>query len=196
MSPISCACQAPPLNPMGVAIFFPKWHMDILGELPTTKDKYKYILLVVASYSRWSEVSPLRTQEATEVAAVILKEVICRYGTPNVLISDRGRNFLSNLFKTLCELFQITRYYTSSYRPLLNGCVERINSRILQAIPIYFKGKQDDWVDLLTSIMMAYRMTPATQSTKFSPFFLCFGREVRLQIETSLIPSSTFSQYF
>ena len=93
--------------------------MDILGGLPTSKDKYKYVLLVVDSYSRWSEVSPLRTQEATEIAAVLLKEVNCHYGTPNVLISDRGRNFLSNLFKNLCELFQITRYYTSSYKPLL-----------------------------------------------------------------------------
>ena len=55
--------------------------MDILGGLPTTKDKYKYDLLVVDSYSRLSEVSPLRTREATEVAAVHLKEVICRYGT-------------------------------------------------------------------------------------------------------------------
>ena len=167
--------KPPPLNPMPVADLFQRWHIDILGGLPTTKDKYKYVLLVVDSYSKWSEAFPLRTQEATEVAAVLFKEVICRYGAPNVLISDRGRNFLSNLVKALCELFQITRYYTSSYRPLLNGSVERMNSVILQALRIYCKGKQDDWVDLLPSIMMAYRMTPATQSTQFSPFFLCFA---------------------
>ena len=96
---------------------------------------------MVDSYSKWSEAFLLRTQEATEVAAVLFKEVICRYGAPNVLISDRGRNFLSNLVKALCELFQITRYYTSSYRPLLNGSVERMNSVILQALRIYCKGK-------------------------------------------------------
>ena len=188
--------KPPPLNPMPVADLFQRWHIDILGGLPTTKDKFKYVLLVVDSYSKWSEAFPLRTQEATEVAAVLFKEVICRYGTPNVLISDRGRNFLSNLVKALCELFQITRYYTSSYRPLLNGSVERMNSVILQALRIYCKGKQDDWVDLLPSIMMAYRMTPATQSTQFSPFFLCFGREMRLPIDTSLIPRGTLSQDF
>ena len=43
---------------------------------------------------------------------------------------------------------------------------------------------------------MAYHMTPATQSAQFSPFFLCFGREMRLRIDTSLIPRGTLSQDF
>ncbi|XP_053389855.1 protein NYNRIN-like [Mercenaria mercenaria] len=160
--------------------------------LPTTKDKYKYVLLVVDSYSKWCEAFPLRTQEATEVAAILFKEVICRYGAPNVLVSDRGQQFLSQLVKALCELFQITRFYTSSYRPLLNGSVERMNSVILQSLRLYCKGQQDDWPELLPSIMMAYRMTPATQSTQHSPFFLLFGREMRLPIDTALTPKHSF----
>ena len=87
--------KPPPLQPLPVADLFQRWHIDILGGLPTTKDKYKYVLLVVDSYSKWSEAFPLRTQEATEVAAVLFKEVICRYGAPNVLVSDRGQQFLA-----------------------------------------------------------------------------------------------------
>ena len=188
--------KPPPLNPLPVSDLFGRWHIDILGGLPTTKDKYKYVLLVVDSYSKWCEAFPLRTQEATEVAAVLFKEIICRYGAPNVLVSDRGINFMSNLVKALCELFQITRYYTSSYRPLFNGAIERMNSVILQALRIYCKGQQDDWPDLLPSIMMAYRMTPATQSTQHSPFFLLYGREMRLPIDTALIPKPTLAQDF
>ena len=44
--------KPPPLNPMPVADLFQRWHIDILGGLPTTKDKYKYVLLVVDSYSK------------------------------------------------------------------------------------------------------------------------------------------------
>ena len=188
--------KPPPLQPLPVVDVFQRWHIDILGGLPTTKDKHIYVLLVVDSYSKWCEAFPLRTQEATEVAAVLFKEIICRYGAPNVLVSDRGQQFLSQLVKALCELFQITRFYTSSYRPLLNGAVERMNSVILQSLHLYCTGQQDDWPELLSSIMMAYRMTPATQSIQHSPFFLLFGHEMRLPCDTSLTPKSTLSANF
>ena len=168
--------------------------MDILSGLPTTKEKYKHVLLVVDSYSKWCECIPLRTQEATEVASVLFREIISRYGAPRVLISDRGKNFMSNLVKALSELFEIKRTLTSAYHPMTNGLVESKNSFILQALRAYCKGQQDDWPELLPGIMMAYRSTPATQSTDFSPFFLLYGREMRLPIDTVLQPKDHLNQ--
>ena len=186
--------KPPPLQPQPTHDIFNRWHMDILSGLPTTKDKYKHILLVVDSYSKWCEAFPLRTQEATEVAAVLYREIITRYGSPRVLISDRGKNFMSNLVKALSELFNITRHLTSSYRPQTNGAVERMNSVIVQALRAYTKDQQDDWIDVLPGIMMAYRATPATQSTHYSPFFLLYGREMTLPIDTALIPKDHLAQ--
>ncbi|VDI78894.1 Hypothetical predicted protein [Mytilus galloprovincialis] len=186
--------KRPPLKPQISDDIFSRWHMDILSGLPTTPDKFKHVLLVVDSYSKWSEIFPLKTQEAGEVAGILYREIISRYGAPRVLISDRGRNFTSNLVKALSEMFQITRHLTSSYHPQTNGSVERMNSVILQSIRSYAKDQQDDWVHLLPGIMMAYRATPATQSTDFSPFFLLFGREMCLPIDTSLIPKEHLAQ--
>ena len=186
--------KPPPLQPQPVDDVFSRWHMDILSGLPTTKEKYKHVLLVVDSYSKWCECFPLRTQEATEVAAVLFREIISRYGSPRSLVSDCGRNFMSNLVKALAELFEIKRTYTSAYHPMTNGLVESKNSYILQALRAYCKGQQDDWPELLPGIMMAYRSTPATQSTDFSPFFLLYGREMRLPIDTVLQPKDHLSQ--
>ena len=186
--------KPPPLQPLPVADLFSRWHIDILSGLPTTKDKYKHILVVVDSYSKWMEAHPLRSQEATEVAAVLYREVITRYGAPRTLISDRGQTFMSKLTAAMCELFQITRHYVSAYHPATNAVVERANSIILQGFRMYCKDQQDDWPEILPSVMMAHRMTPCTQASQVSPFFLLFGREMHIPIDTALLPKDNLSQ--
>ena len=186
--------KPPPLQPLPVADLFSRWHIDILSGLPTTKDKYKHILVVVDSYSKWMEAHLLRSQEATEVAAVLYREVITRYGAPRTLISDRGQTFMSKLTAAMCELFQITRHYVSAYHPATNAVVERANSIILQGFRMYCKDQQDDWPEILPSVMMAHRMTPCTQASQVSPFFLLFGREMHIPIDTALLPKDNLSQ--
>lgn len=38
---------------------------------------------------------PLPNQEATTVAEVLVKEFVCRFGTPQIIHSDQGQNFES-----------------------------------------------------------------------------------------------------
>ena len=140
------------------------------------------------------EAHPLRSQEATEVAAVLYREVITRYGAPRTLISDRGQTFMSKLTAAMCELFQITRHYVSAYHPATNSGVERANSIILQGFRMYCKDQQDDWPEILPSVMMAHRMTQCTQASQVSPFFLLFGREMHIPIDTALLPKDNLSQ--
>lgn len=49
---------------------------------------------------------------------------------------------------------------------------------------------QQDWPDILPGIMMAYRST-AARATEFSPYFLCFGKEMVTPIDTAINPNLT-----
>ena len=80
----------PPLTSMPIADVFSRWQMDILGPLPKAW-RYQYILLVVDSFSKWCEAFPLESQYSKLVASVLYNEIITRYGTPSVLVSDRGK---------------------------------------------------------------------------------------------------------
>ncbi|CAC5378615.1 unnamed protein product [Mytilus coruscus] len=104
------------------------------------------------------------------------------------------KHFYSKRFKALSELFNIKTHLTSAYHPQTNGACERMNSVILQALRAYTRDQQDDWYDLLPGILMAYRATPATQSTDYSPFFLLYGREMTLPIDTALMPKDRLAQ--
>lgn len=92
--------------------------MDIITGLQTTQGKQKYYHLLRDSYSKRCEAFTLPNQEASEIARVLYKEIIIRYGalrTPQIHCS--GWNCVSNLVNALPEIFQITRYLTSSYHP-------------------------------------------------------------------------------
>ena len=162
--------------------------MDILGPLPKTKQGFQYILLIVDSFSKWSEAFPLVTVEANEIANILVKEYFSRYGAPRVIVSDRGRNFMSKLIKAICELFQVKRHYTSSYHPQTNATCERANSTLAKVLRAYVNENQSNWAQLVPFAMMAFRSTPATESTGYSPYHLLFGKEMNLPIDVSLIP--------
>ncbi|MES9881485.1 MAG: DDE-type integrase/transposase/recombinase [Sedimenticola sp.] len=181
----------PPLTSMPISDVFDRWHMDILGPLTKTEEGYQYILLVVDSFSRWSEAFPLKTQTAKEVSHVLYSEIFTRYGAPRILVSDRGQNFMSKLVRALCEMFDITRHHTSSYHPQTNSTCERLNSTLAQTLRMYSAPDQQNWPSLIPSVMMAFRISPATESTGLSPFHLVFGKEMNLPVDTSLIPKST-----
>ena len=119
-----CKAVNPSATTLGLS-FQSLAYIYILSGLPTTKDKYKHILVVVDSYSKWMEAHSLRSQGATEVAAVLYREVTTRYGAPRTLISDRGQTFMYKLTAAICELFQITRHYGSAYHPQSNSVVEK-----------------------------------------------------------------------
>ena len=183
-----------PLNPLPVEEVFSRLHIDILGPLPKTKEGYQYCLVIVDSFSKWCESFAMRTQEATEVASILYNEIFTRYGAPRTIVSDRARNFMSKLVAALCEMFRVTRHYTSSYHPQTNAAVERVNSTLSQTLRAYIDKDQSNWPSLLPSVMMAFRSTPCTESTQLTPFQLLFGREMNLPIDTTLIPKPSLGQ--
>lgn len=119
----------------------------------------------------------MRTQEATEVAYLLYKEIFTRYGAPRTLVSDRGQNFMSKVVQLLCKIFQVTRHVTSLYHPQSNVACERINSTLVQSLRAYCQKNQTQWDEILPRVLMALRMSPSTQSSGFSPYYMVLDKK-------------------
>ena len=78
--------------------------LDILSSLPESPSGHKHLLVVVDHFSRWAEAFPLKSQEATEAASVLVREFVSRFGCPRRIHSDRGANFTGEVMKKTCEL--------------------------------------------------------------------------------------------
>lgn len=61
---------------------------DIMGPLPITKKRNRYILVVVDHFTKYVEIFALKTLEASEVADKLV-EFICRHSVPDAILSDQ-----------------------------------------------------------------------------------------------------------
>lgn len=155
--------------------------LDILGPLPLTKKGNKYILVMVDCFSKWTEAVALPDQEASTVAKAFVDTIICHFGTPLQIHTDQGRNFESNLFKEMCNLFQIDKTRTTSYHPQSNGNVERFNRTLGDMLSTFCNKNQDQWDEFLPQVLMAYRAF-INSSTGQTPNAMMLGREVILPL--------------
>ena len=71
---------------------------------------------------------------------------------------------------------------TTAYHPQSDGLVERMNRTLLMMLSIRAQEGEERWDEFLSELMMAYRAS-VHDTTRFPPFHLMFGREVRLPID-------------
>jgi len=50
---------------------------------------------------------PMTNMKAKTVARILVNEIVSRFGVPEKVHSDQGRQFEGNVFKGMCELLQI-----------------------------------------------------------------------------------------
>jgi hypothetical protein len=95
--------------------------MDILGPLPETPRGNRYILVIGDYFTKWQEAFPLKDMEAVSVATVLVNDFVCRFGVPESLHTDQGRNFESAVIKEVCKLLDIRKTRTTPTTPSLMG---------------------------------------------------------------------------
>ena len=91
---------------------------------------YKYLLVVVCTYSEWTEAYPTCTERAQEVAKASLRDVIPRYGLLLSIGSDSGPASVSEIVQTLSRTLGIKWKLHTTYRPQSSGKVECMNRAV------------------------------------------------------------------
>jgi len=85
-------------------------------------------------FSRWPEAILLKAANAETVATFIYEEIICRFGAPRVLQSDRGTHFVNEVIQRLTKRFKIKHSLSSPYYLQSNGLLERFNKILYEGI--------------------------------------------------------------
>lgn len=161
--------------------------MDIVGPLVTSSKGNKFILTFQDEFTRYSEAIAIPDQRADTVARVFVTEIIARHGVPKQLLTDRGSNFVSEVFKKVCALLKIKKLQTTAYHPMGNGRIERFHKTLKACLSHYIAKDQTDWDLWLPYVLMALRSSTHS-ATGETPFFLLHGREFEMPFDDVLTP--------
>jgi transposase InsO family protein len=74
------------------------------------------------------EAIPLSETSAAACAKALTFTWISRFGVPEMITSDRGPQFTSNLWFQLCEMLNISHKQPTAYHPESNGAVKRLHT--------------------------------------------------------------------
>ena len=78
----------------------------------------------------------------------------CRHGCTQVIISNQGREFVNKVNEIL---FRVTGTEHRVSTAQTNGLVERYNQTLQRSLIKFTNDKQDNWDDLIDSVLFAYR---------------------------------------
>ena len=122
------------LHPLTVNTAFDRIGIDVIGPLDITEDGNRYIITATDYLTKWPEARAVPNADANTTAQFIFEEIICRHGAPNIILSDRGRNFIAQTVEELCKRMNIHHKLSSPYHPQTNGLVERFNRTLCKTL--------------------------------------------------------------
>ena len=96
-------------KPMQISLVGDPWErvsVDITGPHPRSSRSNQYILTLVDHLSKWAEAIPLSNHTAPTVARALMVHVFSRFGAPRQLLTDRGPEFVSQVFSQLMTFWR------------------------------------------------------------------------------------------
>ncbi|CAB0032873.1 unnamed protein product [Trichogramma brassicae] len=150
-------------------------HIDIVTLQES--EGFTYALTMIDRFSRWPEAVPMADMQATTVARAFLDTWVARYGAPETITSDQGKQFEGELFNELCKLLGTNRVRTTPFHPESNGIIERWHRDFKTALMCF--EHHVAWTKALPLVMLGLR-TRIRSDIDASPAEVLYGSTLRL----------------
>ncbi|XP_016178361.1 uncharacterized protein LOC107620749 [Arachis ipaensis] len=133
-------------------------------------------------YTKWIEAEPLASITATQCRKFLWRQIITRFGIPEIVISDNGTQFADKKFREFLEGLLVSHCFSSVEHPQTNRQVESANKIIVKGLKKWLDEAKGLWADELGSVLWSYRTTPQTTMGE-TPFRLTYGVEAVIPVE-------------
>jgi hypothetical protein len=149
--------------------------MDFITDLPISNGFDSIFIVVDQGLSKGVILCPCnKTIDAEGTIKLYIDNVFIQYGLPDVIISDRGPQFASNVFNGIFDTIGVKHRMSTAYHPQTDGQTERYNQDLEAYLRIYCAYKPNEWNNKLSLAQFAHNAR-THEAIKQSPFQLMYG---------------------
>ena len=131
---------------------------------------------MVDHLTSWPMGKAIPDKEATTVANATFEKLILEHGSPEILLSDNGKEFTNDTLAYVYQEFGIEQHFTSPYTPRSNGKTENFNKFLKASIKKLCQEDKASGDQVLDQIMFLYRCCPYTSAGE-SPYTFVYNRD-------------------
>lgn len=150
--------------------------VDAVGPFPEDKHGYRYLLVFIDMFTRWTEIYPTVATDAYAAAEAMMACIFLRHGLPRVIQSDNGTQYVNELIQNLLRCVRVAHRRILPYNPRANGVVERTNREIvrhIRCLTLQFR-MTDAWSELIPFVMYIVNNT-VHSSLGVTPYVMMHG---------------------
>ncbi len=147
------------------------------------------------SLSHYIYLEAKRQHRATDVANVVIN-FVALFDIPQIMVSDNGTEFCSQLTDELCKTLDIHQVLCAPYHPQSNGQLERAHGVLKDYLSFYCSVEKPESWDLYLHLASSAYNKSVHSSTKHSPHELVFGRPPNLPIDDEDTDEDTSTHAF
>ncbi|KAI4888300.1 hypothetical protein NFI96_011993 [Prochilodus magdalenae] len=148
--------------------------VDFVTDLPKSQGM-TVILIVIDRFSRGVRFVPFpQLPSAFQTAECLFNHVFRFFGIPEDIVSDRGVQFTSRVWRAFMRKLGVSVSLTSGYHPQSNGQCERANQELAKFLRVYCHDNQSDWATYLPWAEMAQNSLTSS-TTSLTPFQCILG---------------------
>ena len=165
--------------------------MDFVTDLPESMASgYTGILVIVDGLTKITIYLPCRKDiDSPELARLFFQHVICQRGVPDNTVTDRGTQFTSRFWTTVCSHLSTDHRLSAAFHLQTAGQTERPNQTTEQYLRAFCHYEQENWVELLLLAEFAYN-NAIHVSTRMTPFWVNYHYHPVMQFKAPKQPSS------
>jgi len=170
-------------HPFTTASYQPMYRLNIdtINGLPVDDQGNRSLIVIIDTFSRWTEIYPTPNETAKVVASALLQHIV-RYGCPSQIQSDNGPQFVNEIIEEFTKLIDTEYIYTLQYSKEENAMVERENKEVLRHLRniIFDKNVIEKWSRDTIPFVQRIINSTVSSSTGASPAQILFGNALNL----------------
>ena len=159
--------------------------MNTKGPISPSPDENSYVYVFVGPFTHYVVLHPSPKYDATNALTVLFEHWIVKFGTPDILVTDNGNEYINGEFAHFCRTYHVQFKPRTAYAPWSNGLVQNSNRQIITFLRTVLDSQYDTWSQKVKVFPFAFNSQVRT-NRNLSPYELVFGQKPKRPIMFNL----------